>query len=171
MPTNAVVEDEIRGLLSQDPRLPAPDEVAVSATDGAVVLRGTVGSFSQRRAAVSDARKVPGVYDLDDQLQVRLLDDARRGDAEIRGVALQILDWDTQVPDDMIDVSVDEGWLTLTGTVNYQFESDAAYEDVAALQGVLGITNKIEVITPLNNEPTVGAPLITAGDGRAGPAV
>jgi osmotically-inducible protein OsmY len=148
MPTDAVVEDEIRGLLSQDPRLPAPDEVAVSATDGAVVLRGTVGSFSQRRAAVSDARKVPGVYDLDDQLQVRLLDDARRGDAEIRGVALQILDWDTQVPDDMIDVSVDEGWLTLTGTVNYQFESDAAYEDVAALQGVLGITNKIEVITP-----------------------
>jgi len=148
MPTDAVVEDEIRGLLSQDPRLPAPDEVAVSATDGAVVLRGTVGSFSQRRAAVSDARKVPGVYDLDDQLQVRLLDDARRGDAEIRGVALQSLHWDTQVPDDMVDVSVDEGWLTLTGIVNYQFESDAAYEDVAALQGVLGITNKIEVITP-----------------------
>ena len=48
----------------------------------------------------------------------------------------------------MVDVSVDEGWLTLTGIVNYQFESDAAYEDVAALQGVLGITNKIEVITP-----------------------
>ena len=148
MPTDAVVEDQIRGLLSQDPRLPAPDEVAVSATDGAVVLRGTVGSFSQRRAAVSNARKVPGVYDLDDQLQVRLLDDARRGDAEIRGVALQIMHWDTQVPDDMIDVSVDEGWLTLTGIVNYQFESDAAYADVAALQGVLGITNKIEVITP-----------------------
>jgi osmotically-inducible protein OsmY len=148
MPTDAVVEDEIRGRLSQDPRLPAPDEVAVSANDGAVVLRGTVGSFSQRRAAVSDARKVPGVYDLDDQLQVRLLHDARRDDAEIRGVALQILHWDTRVPVDMIDVSVDEGWLTLTGIVNYQFESDAAYEDVAALQGVLGITNKIEVITP-----------------------
>ena len=148
MPTDAVVEDEIRGLLSQDPRLPAADEVAVSATDGAVVLRGTVGSFSQRRAAVSDARKVPGVYDLDDQLEVRLLDDARRGDAEIRGVAFQILHWDTRVPDDMIDVKVNEGWLTLTGTVNYQFESDAAFEDVAALQGVLGITNKIEVITP-----------------------
>jgi len=148
MPTDAVVEQEIRGLLSQDPRLPAPDEVAISATDGAVVLRGTVGSFSQRRAAVSDARKVPGVYDLDDQLQVRLLDDGRRDDAEIRGIALQILHWDTQVPDDMIDVSVDEGWLTLTGTVNYQFESNAAYEDVAALQGILGITNKIEVITP-----------------------
>ena len=48
----------------------------------------------------------------------------------------------------MLDVEVDDGWLTLSGTVNYQFESDAAYDDVAALQGVLGITNKIEVITP-----------------------
>jgi osmotically-inducible protein OsmY len=148
MPTDAAVEDQIRGLLSQDPRLPAPDEVAISATDGAVVLRGTVGSFSQRRAAVSDARKVPGVYDLDDQLQVRLLNEARRSDAEIRGIALQILHWDTEVPDDQLDVEVDEGWLTLSGTVNYQFQSDAAYNDVAPLQGVLGVTNKIEVITP-----------------------
>jgi osmotically-inducible protein OsmY len=148
MPTDAAVEDQIRGLLSRDPRLPAPDEVAVSATDGAVVLRGTVGSFSQRRAAVGDARKVPGVYDLDDQLQVRLLKDAHRSDAEIRGIALQILHWDTEVPDDQLDVQVDEGWLTLTGTVNYQFESDAAYNDVTPLQGVLGVTNKIEVITP-----------------------
>jgi osmotically-inducible protein OsmY len=120
----------------------------MSATDGSVVLRGTVGSLSQRRAAVSDARKVTGVYDLDDQLQVRLLNDALRSDAEIRGIALQILYWDTQVPDEMIDVRVDDGWLTLSGTVNYQFESDAAYVDVAPLQGVLGITNKIEVITP-----------------------
>jgi BON domain len=98
MPADAVIEDEIRGLLSGDPRLPALDEVAVSATDGTVVLKGTVGSFSQRRAAVSDAREVPGVYALDDQLRVRLLNDSRRDDAEIRGIALQILHWDTQVP-------------------------------------------------------------------------
>jgi osmotically-inducible protein OsmY len=148
MPADAVIEDEIRGMLARDPRLPLPAEVAVSATDGTVVLRGTVGSFSQRRAAVRDARRVPGVYALDDQLQVRLLKDSRRDDAELRGIALQILHWDTQVPDETIDVSVNEGWLTLSGTVNYQFESDAAYEDVAPLQGVLGITNMIEVITP-----------------------
>jgi osmotically-inducible protein OsmY len=84
MPTDAVVEDEIRASLSRDPRLPVPDEVAVSASEGTVVLRGTVGSLSQRRAAVSDAR----------------------------------------------------------------IESDAAYDDVTTLQGVVGITNEIKVITP-----------------------
>jgi hypothetical protein len=62
--------------------------------------------------------------------------------------ALQILHWDTQVPDEMIDVGVDEGWLTLSVTINYRLESNAAHEeDVAPLQGVVEITNKIEVIT------------------------
>jgi osmotically-inducible protein OsmY len=145
---NAIVEDDVRGALARDPRIPSPDEVAVSSADGTVVLRGTVGSFSQRRAAVSDARSTPGVDDLDDQLQVRILNDERREDADIRGIALQILHWDTEVPDELVDVKVSDGWATLTGEVNYQFQSDAAYSDVATLQGATGITNEIKVITP-----------------------
>jgi osmotically-inducible protein OsmY len=93
-------------------------------------------------------RSVAGVEDLDDQLQVRILDDERRADADVRGIALQILHWDTEVPDELVDVKVSDGWLTLTGEVNYQYQSDAAYYDVATLQGVTGITNEIKVITP-----------------------
>src|SRR4029079_1974751 len=47
-----------------------------------------------------------------------------------------------------IDVKVDEGWVTLTGDVSYQFESDAAFEDVADMLGVVGVTNSIRVTTP-----------------------
>jgi osmotically-inducible protein OsmY len=122
--------------------------VAVSAEDGEVTLRGTVGSFSQRRAAVADARKADGVYEVSDELQVRLLNEARREDADIRGISLQILTWDNLVPADSIDVKVKDGWITLTGEVRYQFESDAAYSDVADLVGVYGVTNEINVITP-----------------------
>jgi osmotically-inducible protein OsmY len=145
--TNATMEDAIRDSLASDPRIPDPAEVAVLADDGWVTLRGTVGSFSQRRAVVSDARKVDGVQDVDDELQVRLLNDARREDADIRGIALQILTWDTEVPDDVIDVKVQDGWLTLGGDVSYQFESDAAYDDIAGLQGVVGVTNELKVIS------------------------
>ena len=99
-------------------------------------------------AAVADARRADGVKYVDDQLQVRILDDERRADADIRGIALQVLHWDTDVPEGVVDVKVTDGWVTLTGMVSYQFESDAAYLDVAKLQGVLGITNRIEVITP-----------------------
>src|SRR5205807_2910688 len=128
-----------------DPRIPDPIEIAVSADAGVVVLRGTVERFSQRRAAVQDVKKIDGVYDVDDQLKVSLAGADRREDDEIRGVALQALIWDTEVPSDSIDVKVQEGWITLKGDVTYQFESDAAYEDVATLYGVYGVTNKLTV--------------------------
>jgi len=55
--------------------------------------------------------------------------------------------WDVEVPSDLIDVKVKDGWVTLTGEVGYQFESDAAFDDVASLFGVVGITNEIKVVT------------------------
>jgi osmotically-inducible protein OsmY len=146
--TNATVEDDVRAALDRDPRIPDPVEIAVSADNGELTLRGTVGSFSQRRAAVKDARLVAGVYDVADEIQVRLLDDYQRADTEIRGAALQILMWDAEVPAELIDVKVEDGWVTLKGDASFQFESDAAFDDVASLYGVTGITNKIRVTTP-----------------------
>lgn len=145
MPTDNSLEDVVLNGLDLDPRISDSGEIAVSADDGTVVLRGSVESFGQRRAAVQDARKVEGVYDVDDQLKVNLLDADRRDDDEIRGVALQALIWDTEVPSDSVDVKVQDGWITLTGDVTYQFQSDAAYDDVATLYGVYGVTNEIKV--------------------------
>jgi osmotically-inducible protein OsmY len=144
--TKEITEDAVREILSSDPRISDPQQIAVAFEDGTAVLRGTVGSFSQRRAAVSDARKMDDVFDVDDQIQVRLLDEDRRGDADLRGVALQTLMWDTEVPNDLIDVTVHDGWITLTGEVTYQYQSDAAYEDVSGLLGVIGVTNEIKVV-------------------------
>jgi len=146
--TNATVADDLRTLLLLDERVPDPGAVAVSADEGLVTLRGTVGSFATRRAAVNDARSIEGVEEVDDELQVRLLDEDRREDAEIRGAALQILAWDSAVPSELIDVKVHEGWVTLKGDADYQFQSDAAFDDMARLYGVVGITNEIRVTTP-----------------------
>jgi osmotically-inducible protein OsmY len=146
---NSTTEDAIRESLIHDPRLSDPSEIAVAAVDGTVILRGTVGSFAQRRSAANDARGVEGVDDVDNQLEVRLLDGSRRTDADIRGMALQILMWDSEVPADLVDVEVRDGWVTLKGEVTHQFESDAAYDDVAGMHGVTGITNEITVATTL----------------------
>jgi osmotically-inducible protein OsmY len=131
--------------LDLDPRIPSPVEIAVSADGGAVTLRGTVERFNQRRAAIQDAKKIDGVYEVDDQLKVSLAGTDRREDDEIRGVALQALIWDTEVPSDTVDVKVQDGWITLKGDVSFQFQSDAAYDDVASLYGVYGVTNEIRV--------------------------
>jgi osmotically-inducible protein OsmY len=148
MLTSTTMEDEIRSTLDDDPRIPDPSEIAISADSGLVTLRGTIGSFRQRRAAVSDARAVDHDYEVLDELKVRLLDDWTREDADVRGIALQILMWDVEVPSESVDVNVREGWVTLKGDVTYQFESDAAFEDVAGLYGVTGVTNEIKVIEP-----------------------
>ncbi|HEX4672555.1 MAG TPA: BON domain-containing protein [Solirubrobacteraceae bacterium] len=139
------LEDAVIDSLDLDPRIPDATEIAVSADGDTVTMRGTVERFSQRRAAVEDAKKIDGVYEVDDLLKVNLIGADRREDDEIRGVALQALIWDTDVPSDLVDVKVEDGWITLKGDVSYQFESDAAYDDVTSLYGVYGVTNEIKV--------------------------
>ena len=143
--TDTPLADAVIVNLDLDPRIPDSLEIAVAEDDGIVTLRGTVESFSQRRAAAQDAKNVDGVYDLDNQLKVSLTGADRREDDEIRGAALQNLIWDVDVPSDFVDVKVNDGWVTLKGDVSYQFQSDAAYDDVASLYGVLGVTNEIKV--------------------------
>jgi osmotically-inducible protein OsmY len=146
--TDTPLADAVLASLDLDPRIPDSLEIAVDADGGAVTLRGTVESFRQRRAAGDDAHNVKGVYDVDNQLKVSLSGADRRDDDEIRGIALQTLIWDVEVPSGLVDVKVDDGWVTLTGNVSYQFESNAAYEDVAGLHGVVGVTNEIRVTNP-----------------------
>jgi osmotically-inducible protein OsmY len=146
--TDTPLADVVIANLDDDPRIPESLEIAVAADDGIVTLRGTVESFSQRRAAGQDAKRVAGVFDVDNQLKVSLTGANRRDDDEIRGAALQNLIWDVEVPSDFVDVKVNDGWITLKGDVSYQFESDAAYDDVASLYGVLGVTNEIVVSNP-----------------------
>src|SRR3954469_24162042 len=147
--TGTQIEDDVRAQIARDPRIPYPAEIAVdTVVNGVATLRGTVGSFAQLRAAVADARRTRGVEIVDDRLQVRLLDRSRREDAEIRGAALQRLVWDAEIPGDAIRVSVKDCWVTLKGYVAFQFQSDEAFNRVASLHGVTGVTNEIRVDEP-----------------------
>ena len=117
-----------------------PQAQHVESFGDTVTLRGTIGSFAQRRAAVADARRTRGVVDVYDEVDVRILD--RRQDAEIRGAALQRLSSDSEIPGDYLDVRVEDGRVTLKGEVDYQFQSDLAFDDVSRLYGVTGVTNE-----------------------------
>ena len=149
MVDSTLIEANLRAALRADPRIPAPDEIAIGASEGGVTLRGTVGSFGQRRAALELASETEGVADVIDELQVRLLDDHRRSDAEIRGAALQRLMWNVEIPSESVDVKVRDGWVTLTGDVDFQFQSNEAFAEVARLRGVVGVVNQIRVYEPI----------------------
>jgi osmotically-inducible protein OsmY len=145
---NSPLEKDVMSRLEDDPRIADSAEIAVAGDGGIITLRGTVERFSQRRAAEHDARSVEGVYEVINHLKIDLLGADRREDDEIRGAALQRLIWDADVPSDSLDVRVKDGWLTLKGHASYQFESDAAYDDVSRLYGVGGVTNEITVTNP-----------------------
>jgi osmotically-inducible protein OsmY len=145
MSADTTITEDVQAALAADPHLHNPAEVAVSEQAGTVVLRGTVRSLHQRRLAVETAKSVRGVRDVMDEIAIDPRD--HWDDAEVRGAALQALIASDAVPSDHVDVSVTDGWLTLTGRVKHQSESNAAFEAVTGLPGVGGITNRIEVVT------------------------
>jgi osmotically-inducible protein OsmY len=145
MKTDRQLEDDIRAELEWDPKIPDPTEIAVGTRRGHVTLRGTVSSLHHRRAAVAAAKRVDGTFDVDDQLKVRIMDELAREDADIRGAALQALQWNSQVPASALDVAVDVGHVTLSGQVDWPYQKEAAEETVGAMVGVVDVRNEIRV--------------------------
>jgi osmotically-inducible protein OsmY len=138
----ADVSDE----LFWDPRVDS-EAIAVSADDGKVTLRGTVGSLREKREAKKAAQRVFGVISIDNQLQVRLMGDERRADAELRGDVLQALMLDSLVPK-TVDAKVDEGFVTLTGTADWQYQRDEAEFVASNIVGALDVFDEIDLEHP-----------------------
>jgi osmotically-inducible protein OsmY len=117
----------------------------VAVKDGIVTLIGWVGSFTKRWAAEEAARRVRGVKAVANDIEVKLPISAERTDADIAAAAVHALEWDAMIPNDQVKVTVSEGWVTLDGEVNWQFERDDAERVVRRLTGVKGVTNLIRV--------------------------
>jgi osmotically-inducible protein OsmY len=121
--------------------------IAVSANDGTITLRGTVGSLREKREAKKAAQRVFGVISVDNQLQVRLMNEAKRADADLRGDVLQALMLDSLVPSS-VDAKVEDGFVTLTGTADWQYQRDEADYLASNIVGTLDVLNEIELKHP-----------------------
>jgi osmotically-inducible protein OsmY len=123
------VTDEIRW----DPKIDG-EAVAVSVDDGIVTLRGTVGTYAEKREAKKAAERVWGVKAVHNDLDVRFLDNFEHDDAELRGSVMQALMLDSLVPS-TIDVKVEDGVVTLTGTAGWQFQREEAESTAGKVDG------------------------------------
>jgi len=132
--------------LHWDPKVDSA-AIAVSVDDGVVTLRGTIGSFREKRDAQHDAERVYGVKDVKNELDVRILTEHQRSDADLRGAVLQAITLDSLIPA-TIDAKVDDGIVTLTGKANWQYQRDDAESVTGKLLGVMGIEDEIELIAP-----------------------
>lgn len=128
--------------LQWEPSLNA-GEIGVSVNNGVVTLTGHVESYTAKRSAEKATKRVAGVRGVANDLVVQLPSTAVRDDTDIAQAAVTALQWNTSVPDDRVKVSVSNGWITLEGMVEWQYQKDAASKAVRNLTGVHGVTNRI----------------------------
>jgi osmotically-inducible protein OsmY len=135
----AAVEKE----LGFDPRLDSSD-IKVMTIGGDVNLTGTVPSFPQYLQASAAARRVAGVTSVANNLEVALPESNYRDDVKLTTAANNALAAGVTVPDS-VEAIVDDGNVTLAGTVSYGTERAAAAAAVAGLAGVRSVWNDIEI--------------------------
>ena len=119
--------------------------IGVAANGGVVTLSGHVESYAKKHAAEVAARRVKGVKAVAEEIEVRLPFDARRSDDDIAAAAIARLAWNVSVPKDGIRVTVEKGWVTLTGQVDWWYQKEAAEHDIRPLHGVIGVSNQTTI--------------------------
>jgi osmotically-inducible protein OsmY len=153
MSKDSKLQKSVLAELAWEPRITA-GHIGVTAEDGVVTLSGHVASFVERHAAEAAARRVNGVKAIVEGIEVRLAFDGGRGDEDIAAAAIERLAWDASVPAESVKVSVEKGWITLTGAVEWFFQKESAELAVRSLMGVVGLTNQI-ALHPRPNAATL----------------
>ncbi len=120
-------------------------EIGVAVKGGIVTLSGRVPSYWEKIAAERAAARVSGVKAVANELEVRLPGSSERTDEDIARAAVDTLRWTVLVPQDKIKVKVSKGWVTLEGSVDWQYQKSAAEKAVRKLVGVVGVSNLVEV--------------------------
>lgn len=119
--------------------------IGVAVSHGVVTLTGHVGSFAEKAAVERAVGRIKGVRGIAQEIQVRLPANRKTNDDEIAERALKIIAWDTTIPADRIQVTVENGWVKLRGIVDWDFQRQAAADAVRKLSGVVGLTNELTV--------------------------
>jgi osmotically-inducible protein OsmY len=142
--TDKELKQHVELALDWEPGVDATS-IGVSVDDGIVTLRGIVGSYIEKLTAERTALRVYGVRALADDLLVDLPSSYERTDTEIAHAALTALKWNTVVPHERVTVTIRDGQLTLNGTLDWQYQKDAAVGAVGHLTGVTSVINDIIV--------------------------
>ena len=119
--------------------------IGVAVDDGVVTLSGHVLSYAEKLATEQAVRKVKGVRAIAEEIEVRYPSDKTTADDEIAKRALSVLKWHAVIPEDAVKVTVQKGWVTLAGEVNWQFQKKTAEDAVRKLTGVTGVINNISL--------------------------
>jgi osmotically-inducible protein OsmY len=148
MKNDAQLQSDVEQELRWEPSVHA-EQIGVSVKNGVVELDGNVDSYYEKWAAEHAAMRVSNVKAVASEIKVELPSSATRSDEDIARTAIDHLDWDYSVPS-TVKVQVTDGWVTLKGTTEWQYQKEEAERAVRPLKGVKGVFNEISVTPKLS---------------------
>ena len=148
MKTDSQLQKDVMAELAWEPSIHAT-QIGVEVKDGVVTLDGTVATYTEKWNAELAAQRVAGVKALAIELKVKLIESGVRTDTDIATSARNVLQWTSAVQSDAVKITVEKGWITLTGQVDWKFQKEAAADAVRFLSGVVGVSDQITIAPSL----------------------
>jgi len=143
MKTDAQLQKDVMDEIKWEPTATA-SQIGVAAKDGVVTLTGTVATYAEKWAVERAAQRVAGVKGIAEEITIKPYGEHVKSDTEIAEAAINSLKWHVWVPNE-IQPTVAQGWVTLKGNVNWEYQRTAARDAVCFMPGVKGVSNDIVV--------------------------
>jgi osmotically-inducible protein OsmY len=144
MKTDRELREDVMDELKWEPSI-NDTNIGIAVDDGVVTMSGTVDSYRDKLSAENAALRVYGVKAVANEIKIKLPGTSERSDDEIARAAVNALKWDISVPSDRIKVAVENGDITLSGEVDWQYQKAAVAVDMCRLWGVRAVCNDVTV--------------------------
>ena len=146
MKRNEDLQKDVQDAISYEPLLNAA-EIGVTVKDGIVTLTGTVDSYVKKSEAEDAAKNVAGVKAVVENIQIKFNHTSKIDDNEIATEVLNAFKWNWEIPNDKVQVKVEDGWVTLQGELVWNYQKEAARKCVSRLIGVKGVIDNMKIIS------------------------
>lgn len=146
MKTNEELQKKILEAINWEPLLSGA-EIGVLVIDGIVTLTGSVNSYVKKEEVEKAAKNVLGVKAVVEKIEVVLNDQTHKSDNEIASEIINAFKWHWDIPNERVQVRVENGWVYLSGSLEWNYQKEAAKKAVRVLIGVKGIVNNIMIIS------------------------
>ena len=144
MKSDAQIQLDIAAELKFEPSVNAT-QIGVTVSEGVVTLFGQVDNYLEKIHAEKASQRVSGVKGLAMEIEVKLPSLSKRSDSDIAHSIDNVISWSTMVPKEHIHIKVEDGWVTLSGYVKWNYQRLILTGALSHLLGVTGLSNQIEI--------------------------
>jgi len=144
MKTDSMLQKEVMAELHWEPSINAA-QIGVEVKNGIVTLSGHVDSYAEKWRAEKAAQRVQGVKALVIEMNVQLPSQYQRSDVTIANAINNMLDWATYIKKDDIHVMVENGWVTLTGALEWEYQKKSVLQLIQQVKGIMGVHDRVTI--------------------------